>query len=736
MENTKLLKIIESISNLDDGNFYHDFCLALADAIDAPFVFIASIDSDKRIANTISLAANYCITDNITYSLKNTPCEKVSDGDFCCYLDDVQQTFPKDELLNELGVKGYVGISLKDSDNNVKAILSAMYHDEIPDKDEILSFFLLFKGLLEKQLANDTFIEKLRFLDAMIEQTHEAIFVCNEDNIIIDCNPALIALTGYEKSELIGKSPSIFRSGVHREAFYQEMWETIQAKNKWTGEITNVKKSGEHFTQHLTINIINHLGNKCYVAFMWDITEQKKAQEKIFYQANYDALTGLTNRFFFTEKLLDVLKSYTLTPESKIQTSIIYLDIDNFNHINNAYGLSFGDSVLIALANRLECFNEKYTLSRLDGDGFGVLIQYNCIAELFSEIERLNQLLQKPLNIDGITIVCCVSMGVSTYNFKDGGAISVNLLSSSKKMIRQAAQAMRHAKHSQDNNFLFFDKTMEKVFFRETRLKNELAHAIEQKILTVHYQPIINLKNNRVIKFECLVRWYNNESWVSPAEFIPIAEKFGLIIPLGKLVLESACDVVNELSIQGVDNIVFNVNRSIFEFTKLDSNNNDWLNTITKKKTPSHLIAFELTESALAPENEQYLTSLQQLQAAGCKISLDDFGTGYSSLSYLRKFPIDFLKIDKSFIHDIENNDSDKVLVNSIISMAHALGIAVVAEGVENQNQLAILKNFKCEFIQGFYFSKPLPKEQILSFIKKHNGMPLLQKRRSVALHY
>ena len=719
MKQQKLLQVIESISNLNGNSFYNSLCLALSKAINASFVSIATIDHDKQLASTISFVAHHQVIDNITYSLEGTPCDNVSCGKVSVYVDGIQEAFPEDKFLVDMKLRGYIGVPLLDPEGNVTALFVATYEDVISNEKEVLSFFLLFKGLLEKELEKDAYVEKLRFSETIIEESHEAIFICNERIEITSCNTALLKLTGYERLEIYGKTPRIFSSHQHSKEFYEQMWHKIKSENKWSGEITNKKKSGEIYTQHLSISLIkNNLGEKCYVAFIWDITEHKKAQEKIYYQANHDTLTELTNRFYFTEKLVNRITNYQYNLNSSRKTSVIYFDIDNFSHINNAYGLTFGDRVLIELSKRLKHLHEQYIFSRLDGDGFGVLISYGFDEQLTEEINRIDQLLNKPLNIDGTSISCSISIGISTYQPHVSHSGHDKLLVEAKVLLRQADQAMRKAKKIQNKNVIFFDNDIENAIIQEAVLENELTLAIKNKALPVHFQPIVNLKENTVDKFECLVRWHHKEEWISPEVFIPIAEKYGLIIQLGQFVLEQACQVVNELKNKGFDNISFNVNRSIYEFSQLEEDKNNWLETIRKHQIPAHLIAFELTESVLAPENQQNLMCLRQLQASKCKISLDDFGTGYSSLSYLRRFPIDYLKIDKSFINEIYNNNEDRVLVKSIISMGHALGIKIVAEGVEDRKQLSILMELDCDYIQGYYFSKPLPKIEIISFLQ------------------
>ena len=258
---------------------------------------------------------------------------------------------------------------------------------------------------------------------------------------------------------------------------------------------------------------------------------------------------------------------------------------------------------------------------------------------------------------------------------------------------------------------------MEESATRNLTLKNDLEEAINNNALEVVFQPIISLKTQSVSKFEALVRWNNKGTWVSPVDFIPVAENFNLIGKVGEIVLRKSCIILKELKEQGFVDIIFNINRSIYEFPREKVNNNSWLNVIEESGLIANDICFELTESVLASENDNNIYLLKNLQDAGCSIALDDFGTGYSSLSYLRRFSIDILKIDRSFIKEMTVVNEDKILVSAIISMAKALGIFVVAEGVEQKKEVDILTALDCDFIQGYYFSKPLAAENLVNYL-------------------
>jgi len=323
--------------------------------------------------------------------------------------------------------------------------------------------------------------------------------------------------------------------------------------------------------------------------------------------------------------------------------------------------------------------------------------------------ENIAKAFSQPFHIDGTTTNCTLSIGISIFPHDAKNADS---------LFKKAEQAMFDAKDNGRNSFSFFTSFMEENASRILKLKEELEEALSHNALDVVFQPIVSLKTHSVDKFEALVRWNNNGIWVSPIDFIPVAENFGLIAQVGQVVLKKSCLVLKKLKAQGFTNIVFNINRSLYEFPRERVNENLWLDTIEESGLSPKDICFELTESVLAPENsDNNIILLNRLQAAGSQIALDDFGTGYSSLSYLRRFSIDVLKIDRSFIKEMTIVHDDKVLVSAIISMAKALGIYVVAEGVELKEEVEMLTLLGCDFIQGYYFSKPLPAENLSNYL-------------------
>ncbi|MCF7501624.1 GGDEF domain-containing phosphodiesterase [Pseudoalteromonas sp. L1] len=711
-----LKRIVESISNLKSENFYNAICLSLSEVLGASHVFLAQVDESTMHASTIALAAYDEIVDNISYDIRCTPCNDVRCGGISSYSSGVQALFPDDRLLVDMGIEAYVGVPLQSLSGKTDTILVALFQHEIGDALQVESFFSLFTGLIQREIDKDRFIAKLDFANQLIEQSHEAIFICNKNVEITYVNTAFTKMTGYTLDEVLGQNPKILSSNQHDQHFYRAMWHQIDKKGKWSGEITNKTKQGTLYTQFLSITQMQTNGEICYVAFILDITEKKEAEQKIYFHANHDQLTGLTNRFYFKERISELVSSLSYQDEESTNLAVIYFDVDKFQDINTVYGLSFGDKVLCQLAERLESSFKECAFSRIDGDSFAVLQTYQQVSELELVCKQVSALLVEPFLIGGISQQVSVTLGASTYQQAKSISSQDKVEKIARRLVRQAELATLNAKQV-GAPFLHFCKEMDDKVKKHNLLVEQLTQAVKNDELEVHFQPIIDVQSNTVAKFESLVRWCNQGQWVSPAVFIPLAEESRVIIELGELVLRKTCQQIKYLEAQGYNQFVFNVNRSLFEFTEFNPHRNAWLEIITEQNVNPSQISFELTESVLAPENTNHLEVLTQLKSAGCLISLDDFGTGYSSLSYLRRFPVDVLKLDKSFIDEIHTNSGDEALVKSIIQMSQVLGIKVVAEGVELQQQLAVLKEAGCDFIQGYYFSKPLPGDEIQAFL-------------------
>lgn len=709
MVEEKVKSIIDSLSHAASDDFIETICLSLANAIKADFVFVAKLNAEHTIATTLSIASKGSVLDNFTYLLKSTPCENVSHGDVCSHISKTQEAYPEDQLLIDMDIAGYVGIPLKNSKDETDSILVALYHQPIENEKEVTSLFLLFSGMIKKEMEKQELIAELKTRNEIIEESKEAIVVCDKDKNITSVNKAFSRISGYSFKEVQGKNPSIFKSELNDKSLYVDMWRSIENTGAWSGEIWNKKKSGEIFPEWLSINTICDENNEIshYIAFFFDISKRKASESKIYKQANYDLLTGVANRFLFSkETSLAINSSKSTTSES----AILHMDLDLFKEINDVYGHDFGDELLIQSSERLQsCVAESDCVARISGDGFAILLSNVESGEVIDNtVTRILMEFSKPFIIKQNILHCTLSIGITSFS---------NTNEDAGEIMKKAETAMYHAKDSGRNSYSYFTQEMQDKAHYRLNLKSQLTKAIKNKELSVVYQPVVSIAHEKTNKFEALVRWNNQGKWISPVEFIPLAEEYSLIKEIGEFVLSEACRTLKKLKSQGFSDIVFNVNRSVYEIPLNKNENDQWLLMIELHGLKPSDICFELTESALAPDKRNNEVLFNQLRSAGCTIALDDFGTGYSSLSYLRRIPIDYIKIDRSFITDMSTNQNDNILVSTIIAMSKALGKKVVAEGVETKEHLQLLTELGCDYIQGYYFSKPLPEEKLVSFL-------------------
>jgi diguanylate cyclase (GGDEF)-like protein len=456
------------------------------------------------------------------------------------------------------------------------------------------------------------------------------------------------------------------------------------------------------------------------VALVRDITERKQAEEQIAYLAYHDNLTGLPNNRLFKDRLQ---QSIAHAERNNSLLAVMFLDLDRFKLINDSMGHNVGDKLLQIIADRLtegtrrqdsigiKVSIDANSVARLGGDEFTILLEKVSGQQAITTVaRRLIELCARPILIDSHEIFTSVSIGISLYP-TDGAEVET--------LLKNADTAMYHAKKQGRNNFQYFDTSMNQASVEQLAIETSLRKAIENNELALHYQPQVSISTGQIVGMEALLRWkHPHKGFISPTAFIPVAEETGLIISIGEWVINEACKQGAEWEKQGYKPVTISVNLSAKQLR--EERLNDIIARILHETgmNPRYL-GLELTESAIIIEPERALARLQSIKSLGIKLSMDDFGTGYSSLSYLKKFPLDTLKIDQSFIHDLATNNEDASLVKAIISMAHSLGMDVIAEGVEQQDQMEFLSVNDCDIIQGYLFSRPLPAAELTKILPK-----------------
>ena len=557
------------------------------------------------------------------------------------------------------------------------------------------------------------FRDEIHMARKIFDSAVEGVVVADSHGDIQFVNKGFTRITGYERQEVLGQNPRILKSDRHGPDFYQQMWNCIENEGQWSGEIWNRRKDGRAYPEWLTITAIQDNGGNVvrYISVFNDLSDIRQQEEKIHYQANYDVLTNLPNRTLFKDRL-----KLNLTRAHRVESglSLIFLDLDDFKHVNESLGHANGDILLEMFGDRLlGCVREQDTVARYGGDEFMILIPDTDKAEVVMHIvERILKSMETAFEIDDREYFMGVSIGITTSP-EDG--IDMDTLLSNVDM------AMYRAKESGKRRYDFFTPDLNRQVTQRFELEADLRKALARTEFVLYYQPKIDMATKRISGAEALVRWrHGQKGLVPPGDFIPVSEETGLVVPMGEWILRQACHTARAWSRHL--GYPFRVAVNISPRQIRDSDLVGLVGELLDQKAiePENL-ELEITETAVMADVDRAKTTFEALHDMGVHIAVDDFGTGFSSLSYLRLFPIDSLKIDKSFIDDIPQDPGSNTMVSTIISMAEHLNLNTIAEGVETQDQLDFLKSKNCNQIQGYYFSPPVPEDEFFTSLKNQS---------------
>ncbi len=574
--------------------------------------------------------------------------------------------------------------------------ISGVYIPDAAQARMVKGFYVLINDITERKRAED----RLRVSQQVITATQDAVIITDANQRIVDVNPAFCRIVGYKRNQIVGRAlDGLYARGI-KKAFYKRLISILRTKGHWQGELRGEKPDGDFFHAWTSINavyddtgVVNH-----YVAILSDITAIKQTEQQLMQLAQFDQLTGLANRMLFQDRLRAALAR---AKRHNTPMAVMYVDLDGFKKINDIFGHNVGDDVLVSAAEHLKgCVREEDTVSRLGGDEFAIILnELDRMDFAQAMAQRVVENLKLPIPFGTKELHVTGSVGVALFP-NDGDDEEV--------LLRNADQAMYHAKAQGKSTYRFFNQSMNIDALNRAHLETDLRSAIRRNELFLEYQPKVDLNSGNVVGLEALVRWrHSKEGIIMPTDFIPFAEDSGLIVAIGQTVLQQVCEQIKRWHTVPTRRfpVAINISAHQLKYGDLVSSIKE---AIRETGIAPDSLQLELTESVLMENANETIDTLNELRDMGIGISIDDFGVGYSSLNYLQHLPVDNLKIDRSFVSQISKKGSDNTIVPAIIALAHSMKLRVIAEGVETPDQLKFLRDTHCDQIQGFLVSKPV----------------------------
>lgn len=700
------LKALLNATNLTSNDQFLRSCVKdLANAYSAYFAFIGIFADESCLSiKTLAVWAGDKIEDNFCYRLRGTPCEDAMSRTVELVSSRAAQLYPEDKLLNELGVDSYFGSPLVAPSGETIGIIAVMDRKAMDIEDWVKPVLGLFANRVALELQRQSSQKEMEMAASVFKESAEAIVICDSDDKVLRVNPAFRKITGYSQADVIGRSFKQLGRVSRVDTVTDEREPKSKLHNIWQGEVPGYRKNGEQFLSWQTVIPVNDADDNArqIIYIFSDITERKLFEEHIYNLAHHDSLTQLPNRAAFQLQMKTALER---AKRAKAQMAIMFIDLDHFKMINDTSGHPVGDLLLQQVAERFKkALRKEDVISRFGGDEFTVLLSNTRTDNATTVVARkLLACFYEPFKLPNSEVVISASIGIGVFP-ENGDSVD--------SLMMNADSAMYRAKEKGRNCFQFYTKEMNQYAQERLELELDLRKALERDEFILHYQPQFDSKG-RLTGCEALIRWQHpDRGLLSPAEFINMAEITGLIVPIGKWVIDTACKQHKFWLSKGYPALNISVNLSGRQFL-----HHDLLDTVQNAIATSGIepscLELELTESIMMVNVEETIRTLNSLSQLGVHMSIDDFGTGYSSMSCLKRFPVNKLKIDQSFVRGLPQDKEDVAIVKSIIVMAHALNLTVIAEGVETLEQLEFLKSSRCEEFQGYYFSRPIPADDI-----------------------
>ncbi|OUR65641.1 hypothetical protein A9Q79_01220 [Methylophaga sp. 42_25_T18] len=713
--NEQVLRALAEAGSTEESDIFKAIVKQLALTYDMSHAFVACLNpNNKEIADTIAAWADNDFMENISYSLKGTPCEKVAVKNIMCsYKENVQQLFPNDDLLVDMNAESYIGVPLISSHNETLGLIAVLNDKPMDIQPQQIQVLHSLAARASVELERRDADEKLKLSARVFSEAHEGIFITYPDGTIMDVNPTFSEITGYTREEVLGKNPRIFSSGKHSPEFYADMWQCVIDKGHWQGEVWNRKKGGEIYAEMLTISSIEDETGQTshYVCLFFDITDSKEQQKALELMAHYDVLTQLPNRALFADRFSQAVAH---SKRSQTLLAICFLDLDNFKPVNDNFGHKVGDELLIEVSRRIK-FNirEEDTVSRQGGDEFTLLLgDVESYGECEKLLQRLLIALSQPYIIDGHPHKVTASIGITLFPYDDEDIDT---------LMRHADQAMYQAKLDGRNRYYLFNPEQDHLSIRQHDNLQEFERALAANEFQLYYQPKVNMKTGEVYGAEALIRWIHPEKGlIPPLDFLPEIEGSELEIEVGDWVMAEALKQLGLWKMQDIElevsiNVSCNHLQAPSFFTTLD----ELLEV--NPNVDSHNLQLEILESSALGEL-QIMSSIIKTcrEALGVKVALDDFGTGYSSLAHLRNLSADTIKIDQSFVRDMLDDPNDYAIIDSVIGLSDSFNRDVIAEGVEQVEHGLMLLVMGCERAQGYAIARPMPANEFIEWLKDY----------------
>ncbi|MDY0190603.1 MAG: EAL domain-containing protein [Desulfuromonas sp.] len=572
-------------------------------------------------------------------------------------------------------------------------------YDEHGQIDNVIGFA---RDVTEAMAAE----RRLKLITKVFENTAESIVITDCQTRIVEVNQAFVDTSGYTRDEVLGQYPSLLQSNHHDATFFTQMWKQLIKKGHWEGEVWSRRKNSEDYISRVAIDTIHdHDGCiKNFFSISSDISQIKEAEQQLHQLAYFDALTGLPNRQSFSQQLQQRLQH----GDAACNLAVMVLDLNAFKMINESLGPVLGDKLLQMFAERVAlCSAENTFLARIGGDEFAFIVDKQQVMTL---VNQLFESVEAPFVIGAQRVSLTTGIGIAVAA-EDGDTVC--------DLLKNANIALYSGKDIRRNSFSYYQQAMSDKVFERITLAEMLREAVDNEEFELYYQPKMRIKDGMVVGAEALLRWHSRDGMVPPERFIPIAEQTGLIIPIGEWVLRQACRQAHIWRLENIDFRV-GVNLSPVQFS-LEYLPQLVADVLTEEQLPAHALELEVTEGMILDDIEDTIRILQSLRELGIEISIDDFGTGYSSLSYLTRLPLDILKIDRSFMFEVPHSRDSTNVVLSILALARSLNLKVTAEGVETAEHVQLLRDNNCTYIQGYFYSKPLPAGEFEEFMRQHD---------------